>query len=86
MLNYMEKPVVKERSFSLIASVVVAVTCFVPLPAAAYLGPGAGISAIGSILAILAAVVVAIFGFLWYPLKRFMRKKKKPGKVGETEK
>lgn len=45
-----------------------------PVSAAhAYLGPGAGLSAIGSVLAIAAAVVVAVIGFLWYPLKRLMR-------------
>ena len=41
-------------------------------PAAAYVGPGAGLSALGSLFALLAAVVVAIFGFLWYPIKRLL--------------
>lgn len=48
----------------------------VSLPVAAYIGPGAGLSAIGSLLALIAAIVVAIFGFLWYPLKRIIRKRK----------
>jgi hypothetical protein len=48
----------------------------VPLPVAAYVGPGAGLSALGSLLALLAAVVVAIFGFLWYPIKRLLRKRR----------
>jgi len=51
----------------------------IPATSYAYLGPGAGLSAIGSIIAIVFAVIVAIFGFVWYPLKRLMRKKKQQG-------
>ena len=39
----------------------------------AYIGPGAGLSAFGALIALIAAVVIAIFGFVWYPLKRLMR-------------
>lgn len=38
--------------------------------AEAYVGPGAGLSAIGSLLSIVAALVFALAGFVWYPLKR----------------
>lgn len=41
----------------------------------AYLGPGTAISSIGTLLALLAAVVVAFVGFFWYPIKRMMGKK-----------
>ena len=41
--------------------------------ASAYVGPGAGITAIGSVLALLAGILLAIVGFIWYPLKRFFR-------------
>ncbi|QGY41973.1 hypothetical protein GM415_03430 [Pseudodesulfovibrio cashew] len=50
--------------------------CITPLDAHAYIGPGAGLSAIGSFLALVAAVVAAIFGFLWYPIKRMVRSRK----------
>lgn len=40
----------------------------------AYIGPGAGLSAIGTVLAFLAAVALAIVGFVWYPLKRMRRR------------
>lgn len=43
--------------------------------ALAYVGPGAGLSAIGSVVALVLVVVVAIAGFLWYPLKRLFGKK-----------
>ena len=52
----------------------------VPGVAAAYVGPGAGLSAVGVFLAVVAGVIVAIFGFIWYPFKRLMQKMKKPDK------
>jgi hypothetical protein len=45
-------------------------------PAFAYLGPGAGLSAIGAFLALIVGVIVAFFGFIWYPVKRLLRKGK----------
>ena len=39
----------------------------------AYVGFGGALSAIGSVLALLGAVVIALFGFVWYPLKRLTR-------------
>lgn len=41
-------------------------------PAAAYLGPGAGLGAIGAVIALLAAVALAVVGFVWYPIKRLV--------------
>ena len=46
-----------------------------PSLAHAYIGPGAGLSAIGSLLALIAAVFVAIFGFLWYPIKSWRKRR-----------
>jgi hypothetical protein len=46
-----------------------------PTAAQAYIGPGAGLSAIGSLLALVAAVFVAIFGFLWYPIKSWRKRR-----------
>jgi len=43
----------------------------------AYIGPGAGVSAIGAVLAVIAGVFVALFGFVWYPVKRLLRKRKR---------
>lgn len=50
---------------------------FLPSISYAYIGPGAGLSAFGALFALVAAVVIAIFGFVWYPLKRLMRKRVK---------
>lgn len=46
------------------------------MPAYAYVGPGAGLSAIGSLLALGLALLVAFIGFIWYPLKRLRQKRK----------
>lgn len=43
-------------------------------PAQAYIGPGAGLTAIGAFIAFVAAVVVALVAFVWYPIRRMMRK------------
>ncbi len=48
----------------------------------AYVGPGAGLSAIGSVLALIGAVFLLVVGFLWYPIKRILRR----GKRQNTEK
>ncbi len=45
-------------------------------PAAAYVGPGAGLSAIGTLVALVVAVLLAILGFVWYPVKRIFGKPK----------
>jgi hypothetical protein len=42
--------------------------------AQAYVGPGAGLSAIGVLVALLGAVALAVVGFVWYPLKRLFGK------------
>jgi len=41
-----------------------------PEVAHAYGGPGSVISGIGTFLALLGALLAALFGFIWYPLKR----------------
>lgn len=42
-----------------------------PQIAFAYIGPGAGITAIGTVIALIGAILLAIVGFVWYPVKRF---------------
>ncbi len=49
---------------------------FAATQAFAYVGPGAGISAIGSLLALIGAVLLAIIGFVWYPVKRMLKRRK----------
>jgi hypothetical protein len=41
--------------------------------AQAYVGPGLGIGVVGAILGFLAAIVLAVIGMVWYPIKRMLR-------------
>ena len=41
----------------------------------AYVGPGVGLSAIGSVLTFIGAIFLLIAGFLWYPIKRLISQK-----------
>jgi hypothetical protein len=52
----------------------VAAIGLVPDAALAYVGPGAGLTAIGTILAFLGAICLAVVGFVWYPVKRMLRR------------
>jgi preprotein translocase subunit SecG len=49
-------------------------TLCVPETAQAYGGPGSVISGIGAFLAAVAALLAALFGFIWFPLKRLYQK------------
>lgn len=56
--------------------------------ALAYVGPGAGLGAIGAIVGVLVTVLLAILGIIWYPLKRLFKRGKKhsaESKVAEFE-
>lgn len=67
----------------LVAAGLVGAGLLIPSAALAYGGPGSIISGIGAFLAVLAALVASIFGFLWFPLKRLIRKVR--GNGGESE-
>lgn len=62
-----------EFRFAKIALIAVAGAALVPAEALAYTGPGAGISALGSLLALLAAFFFTLVGFVWYPVKRAIK-------------
>ena len=55
-----------------------------PQTAEAYIGPGAGISAIGTVIALIGAILLAIVGFVWYPIKRLRAKNKKTKDTDEA--
>ena len=64
---------------TLVRSVLVLLTIGIALSispdaALAYGGPGSVISGIGTLLAAIAAVLAALFGFVWFPLKRLYAK------------
>ena len=65
--------------FTLVAASMIAAS-----QAHAYIGPGAGLSAIGSILALIAATVMLILGFVWYPFKRLLIRRKGNSRAVQT--
>lgn len=54
--------------------IVLVLLLFPPFAAHAYVGPGLGLGVIGAILGTLLAVVMAIAGVVWYPVKRLRKK------------
>lgn len=64
---------------------IAAFLCLSAGPAYAYIGPGAGLTAIGTVLALGAAILLAIVGFVWYPVKR-LRQSRKAAAAAEEEK
>ena len=42
----------------------------------AYLGPGVGGGVIAATLGIVIAILAAVFGLIWFPLKKFFKKRK----------
>ena len=61
--------------FNFVMSIVI-IAVFFSQEAFAYVGPGTGLSAIGAFLALIVGVFVTVMGFLWYPIKRLLGKKK----------
>lgn len=47
-------------------------------PAAAYIGPGAGIGALGAFVGVIAAVFVSLFVIVLWPLRKVLRRMRKP--------
>jgi hypothetical protein len=50
-------------------------------PVTAYIGPGAGISVLGSLLGILATIFVAFGAILFWPIRKLIKRRKAKKKV-----
>lgn len=57
------------------------------LPASAYIGPGLGAGAVGAVLGVIGAVFLALFAVVYYPIKRMLRRRRKPepGRIESKE-
>ena len=60
-------------SYKLKTAALMLLLCSMALPAQAYLGPGGAVSSVGALLALIGAVLLAIVGFVWFPLKRMIK-------------
>jgi len=72
------------QSGLIVAQFLFILLCILPQPAMAYVGPGSGLTALGSLLAVVAAIFLSVMGFIWYPIKRMLRKKR-PTDGGPSE-
>jgi len=50
--------------------------CLITTSSFAYLGPGIGGGAIAATIGIIVAIFAALFGLIWFPIKRLLRKRK----------
>ena len=48
----------------------------ISMPSYAYLGPGVGGGAIAAVIGFFAAIFLALWGILYYPIKRAIKKRK----------
>ena len=49
---------------------------FLTSPSYSYLGPGVGGGIIAATLGVIIAILAAIFGLIWFPLRKYLIKKK----------
>lgn len=54
-------------------------------PAVAYVGPGAGLSLIGALWAVVVAVAAALFFVVAWPIRRMLKRRKLAPAVAATE-
>ena len=60
--------------FKLIYSAVL--FCLIVTPSFAYLGPGVGGGIIVATIGIIVAIFAALFGLIWFPIKKLLKKRK----------
>ena len=60
--------------FKLISSLVI--FCLVTTPSFAYIGPGIGGGVIAATIGIILAILAVLFGLIWFPVKRLLKKRK----------
>jgi hypothetical protein len=68
------------QSILIFSLIVVALLLIAPQSTEAYIGPGAGMAAIGTVIALIGSIFLAIVAFIWYPIKRLLAKIKKKRK------
>lgn len=61
---------------SVVAALAAAGLAFGATPALAYIGPGAGLSLLGALWGVVAAVAAALLFLLIWPLRRMMRRQR----------
>jgi membrane protein implicated in regulation of membrane protease activity len=73
------QPVAAQRSALVVASAVVLLW---PGPATAYIGPGPGITMLGALFAVIMALVFAVGGLLYWPIRTMRRRRRQSAAAG----
>ena len=50
--------------------------CLITTSSFAYLGPGVGSGVIAATIGVIVAILAALFGLIWFPVKRLLKKRK----------
>ena len=66
--------------------IIVVVLTLTSMTAYAYVGPGLGLGVIGVLLGGILAVLLAVAGVVWYPVKRLLKKMKPAGPRSDESK
>ena len=66
----------KERTIDLKYYIITFLILTIPTLTFAYVGPGAGITFLGALWAVITAIVLAVGGFLVWPIRAFIRRRK----------
>jgi uncharacterized membrane protein len=53
-------------------------------PALAYVGPGVGISMLGALSAVIVAILLALGGLIWWPVRAMRRRRKQAANAAAT--
>jgi len=57
--------------------------CLISFPSYAYIGPGMGGGAIAAIIGFFAAILLGLWGILYYPIKRMIKNRKDKKKISK---
>lgn len=70
----------------LIAPICFVIALTVPTAALAYVGPGAGLSLLGALWALIAALATAFLFVIAWPVRKALRRRRTPRELGSGEK
>lgn len=73
------------QSITILLLAIIFLFIVAPHTAEAYIGPGAGITALGTVIAFISAIFLAIVAFIWYPIKRLLSRIKKKDKINQVD-
>ena len=66
----------KQIADKILPLVLILIILIIPTPSFAYLGPGVGGGMIAATIGVIVAIFAALFGLIWFPVKRLLKKRK----------